>query len=164
LSGDDDNGRGTHLPGALGDYACNAGDPSTRLDYNPNNVTGTEIPANGPFWRKGVPMPFSKIKDGLSNTLFVGEKHIPQFKFGHPPDAALYNGDYRNFARAGVGAALSKGPLTTTTSQIFGSYHTGICQFVMGDGSVRAIDVAIDLTTLGRLAMRSDGQPITTEY
>src|SRR5262249_8777416 len=88
LSGDDDNGRGDHLPGALGDYACNAGEPGnppTRLDYNPKDVTGSEIPANGPFWRRGVPMNFSAISDGLSQTLFFGEKHIPQYKFGHPP-------------------------------------------------------------------------------
>jgi len=171
-SGDDNNGTaGFHLPGALGDYACNAGSPidpvtglSTRLDYNPNNVTGTEIPANGPFWRRGVPMKFSAISDGLSNTLFIGEKHIPNYRFGQSPDTALYNGDHRNFARAGVGAPLTKGATATTTSLVFGSYHPAICQFVMGDGSVRSLSVAIDLTNLGRLANRNDNDIITVDF
>ena len=33
----------------------------------------------------------------------------------------------------------------------------GVCDFVLGDGSVRSIAVSIDATTLNRLA---DGQPI----
>ncbi len=127
-------------------------------------MTGTEIPANGPFWRRGVPMNFSAITDGLSSTLFFGEKHIPQHKFGYPPDAALYNGDYRNWAKAGVGDPLTKGADNPTTSLVFGSYHPGICQFAVGDGSVKALSVAIDLTTLSRLANRHDGQAITGEY
>ena len=166
LSGDDDNGRGEHTPGSLGDYACNAGEPgtpATRLDYNPQNVAAGEIPANGPFWRRGVPMRFSSITDGLSNTLLVGEKHIPQYRFGHTPDTAIFNGDYRNWAKAGVGARLTRGPDDVTTSLLFGSYHTGVCQFTLGDGSVRALNTSIDLTNLGRLANRQDGQAITLD-
>ncbi len=104
------------------------------------------------------------VRDGPSNTLFIGEKHIPNFRFGHAPDSALYNGDFRNFARAGVGAPLSKGPQNTSTSLIFGSYHNGVCLFVMGDGSIRGLSVAIDLTNLGRLANRNDNLPITVDF
>jgi hypothetical protein len=40
----------------------------------------------------------------------------------------------------------------------FGSWHPGIVNFVLGDGSVRAIRTSIDGTTLGRLAQRNDNQ------
>ena len=42
----------------------------------------------------------------------------------------------------------------------FGSYHTGICQFVFVDGHAVAISVGIDQTTLGLLADRADGKVI----
>jgi prepilin-type N-terminal cleavage/methylation domain-containing protein len=178
LSGDDDNGRGRHTPGALGDYACSAGSRTdvatgrpTRLDYNPTNVSGTEIPANGPFWRgeRAVKLTFHSIRDGLSNTLFIGEKHVPgpgsgaNRGFGYPPDGALYNGDFRNFCTAGVGAPIQRGPVAST-SQLFGSWHSGICQFVMGDGSVRALSVSISPTNLEYLAVRDDGRVITEGF
>jgi hypothetical protein len=42
----------------------------------------------------------------------------------------------------------------------FGSWHTGVVQFVLGDGSVRGISENIDLSTQWRLADRADGQVI----
>ena len=42
----------------------------------------------------------------------------------------------------------------------FGSYHPGICQFVMGDGSVRPLSTAINPNILALLANIADGQPI----
>ena len=180
ILGDDNNGTippPGNVPGALGDYYCNAGDPqsgdpvitTTRLDYHPGNVSATEVPSNGTCWRKGYPMRMAMITDGVSNTFLYGEKHIPMTNmsltpprgFGYPPDTAFYNGDRAGFARAGVGAAMAKGPETTSTSTIYGSWHPGICQFVMGDGSVKAIMTSIDLTNLGRLARRNDGQVIS---
>ena len=45
-------------------------------------------------------------------------------------------------------------------SPLFGSYHPGLCQFVFGDGSVRPLQVTIDVSILTLLADRNDGQPI----
>ena len=42
----------------------------------------------------------------------------------------------------------------------FGSWHTGICQFVFCDGSVKAIPTNININTLQLLAVRNDGQVI----
>ena len=46
------------------------------------------------------------------------------------------------------------------TFQRFGSWHSGVCQFVFCDGSVRAIATTVDNAILGRLAERADGQAI----
>jgi hypothetical protein len=74
-------------------------------------------------------------------------------------DSSVYNGDHgASFKKAGIGAALAKGP---GGSGQFGSYHPGICQFVLGDGNVRPLRVSISLSALGKLANRKDGQVVT---
>ena len=124
-------------------------------------VAGVDA-ANGAFWYKGPPVRFISFTDGLSNTFFVGEKHIPNQKYGVSPDNSIYNGDHgASFKSAGVGRPLARGP--SGTGQ-FGSYHPGVCQFVMGDGSVRIISVGLDPTNLARLANRYDGQVIDVAF
>ena len=156
-SGDIPQYGGSHVPGAVGDYAACAGDPSGRLDYHwvSNN-------ANGVFWYKNKSLTWGSVLDGLSNTLLVGEKHIPKQRFGQSPDSAIYNGDHgSSFKKAGIGAPLARGP---DGNGQFGSYHPTVCQFALADASVRAISVDIDLTNLGRLANRHDGQQISVDY
>ena len=50
------------------------------------------------------------------------------------------------------------------TFQRFGSFHPGVCLFVFCDGSVKSVNTSVDDTTLGRLAERADGLPITGDY
>ena len=97
--------------------------------------------------------------------MFIGEKHIHQEGFGHGSygDASVYNADEAyNFIRyAGPGRALAVSPLETRgpwSYSNFGSYHTDICNFTFGDGSVRGVTTYIDTTTLSYLANRADGQ------
>jgi hypothetical protein len=40
------------------------------------------------------------------------------------------------------------------------AFHTGVCMVAMGDGSVRSLASTIDLSTLMKLAARSDGYPV----
>ena len=47
---------------------------------------------------------------------------------------------------------------------VFGSWHSGISQFAMTDGSVRAVSINIDLVTLGQLCNRRDERPITKDF
>jgi hypothetical protein len=42
----------------------------------------------------------------------------------------------------------------------FGSRHTGLCQFVMGDGRVISLQNSTAVAVLTRLAMRADGQVV----
>ena len=60
---------------------------------------------------------------------------------------------------AGVGSPLVS-DLNTGTNQRFGSAHTGVVQFLYGDGSVRGVGVNVAETTLSLLVQRADGQPI----
>jgi len=105
---------------------------------------------------------FASISDGLSNTFFIGEKHVRQVASGQAEsDSAIYNGDRTNvnLRFAGPSFPLARSPQESFRQQ-FGSYHPGVCQFVMGDGSVRALPVSVSGTILALLAQRADGQSI----
>jgi prepilin-type N-terminal cleavage/methylation domain-containing protein len=120
----------------------------------------------------------SSISDGTSNTFLAGEKHIPLGMLGRAKvgDGPLYSGAWTCFAGriAGLEDPLAQGPTDVTPStgvidgifaRKFGSWHTGICQFVFCDGSVKAIRNNIDTANLRRLAVRNDGEVITyTDY
>ena len=164
----------TAFPGALGDYACNEGD-NTNGGFNTPQADGAIILANHtnaadaaggytiPSWQSNTK--FQTITDGTSNTLLVGEKHV---KLGPTwgttvGDGSIWNGDpaNQNAGRtAGAAYLLARTPTDNYNVQ-FGSYHPGFCQFVFCDGTVRAIPTTIDGTTLGYLAVRNDGQPVT---
>jgi len=111
---------------------------------------------------------FQQIEDGLSNVPFIGEKQVTEPFFGYKSynDTSIYNPDYKySFGRFGgptnygLGTPQdgADGNGLQTFNKIFGSPHSGICQFVFGDGRVRSIDNGIDLKTLAYLLNRSDG-------
>ena len=162
-AGDVHQGTSTpHVPGALADYALCTGDPFGRVDY-----WWGRAPANGVFLygntrgeSRGM-LSFQSVHDGLTNTLFIGEKHIPDDNFGQPfADNSTFNGDNgAPFAKAGVGSPLAKG-ISDTIAE-FGGPHPGVCLFVFGDGSVRALSISMSNTTLGNLANRHDGQVVS---
>jgi hypothetical protein len=101
------------------------------------------------------------IRDGLSNTLLVGEKHVPYGKFGQGWfDNSLYNGDtYFSSTRAG-GLEFPLARSVKEDRWCFGSYHPQLCQFAFGDGSVHVLSSSINPRTLGLLANRNDGQVV----
>ena len=175
----------SHRPGALADYAAVAGDgqywdwsnppmkangpiihagPFDPSDGDPNRLNCT---GSGADFRLSVnplyPLDFASIRDGTSNTIFVGEKHVPEDKFGTSAgmDASTYNPDnMERFARfAGPGYGLARSPKENVHIN-FGSYHAGVCQFVFGDGSVRPLNNSLDTDVLRKLAVRNDGQVI----
>ena len=159
--------------GALGDYAVCAGDDGPGAAYNGMNANGAFVLAH--YTHSSGPSPlsitswssrtrFASITDGLSNTLFVGEKHVPLGKFGREDngDGSIYNGDplNENAARpAGERYPLARFPDEPYKIN-FGSYHAGICQFALGDGSVRPLPTSISGQILRVLAVRDDGEAI----
>jgi prepilin-type N-terminal cleavage/methylation domain-containing protein/prepilin-type processing-associated H-X9-DG protein len=123
---------------------------------------------------------FASITDGLSNTLLVGEKYVfPVDLGGNGTDGSVYcsgNGQENTFRRFlgnnGASPPVLR-PLVPGTDdpgrdangslwadKAFGSAHSGVCQFVFCDGSVKALPVTINLNTLQLLAVRNDGQVI----
>src|SRR5947207_1824346 len=83
---------------------------------------------------------FAAITDGLSNTLLVGEKHVPMQHFRQGPlDGSFYNGDnFLGHARpAGKDYPLAQS--VNELSPVFGSYHTAVVQFAFCEGSVRPL-------------------------
>jgi prepilin-type N-terminal cleavage/methylation domain-containing protein len=151
-------GQARSIIGGLGDYAANIGvSGADELLILPN---GTSVPANGPFEAiRGIR--FNSIRDGLSNTILIGEKHVPIGRFGEAPwDCSIYDGHNPVCnTRAGgpnfpLALDLRDGGLK------FGSYHPGICPFAFADGGVRTIPLTINPITYGYLIQRDDGQVI----
>ncbi len=187
VQGDNINPNATpsqNIPGAVGDYAGVCGDfggiaHDKPCCYGFEGTLGSPTESNGVIvtarGKAGMGasvieegLTSARIRDGLSNTLMLGERHVHQEGFGHRTlngiaygDGSIYNGDHNSFyAPAGPGFGLARGPQHSAGVSQFGSSHPGTCLFVFADGSVRGLNVSIDETTLGLLSQRADGQPI----
>ncbi|MDB5306978.1 MAG: hypothetical protein JWO38_1180 [Gemmataceae bacterium] len=142
------------FPGAVGDYAA-------VVDRSGSDQVDQTTPAIHGTFRRDLGFRFADITDGLSNTLLVGEKHVPQGKDGVGWwDCSMYNGDY---PQCSCRAASRLYPLTTNPSDTgwkFGSRHTGTVLFCFADGRVQRVPETINPYTLELLGMRDDGQVI----
>ncbi len=122
------------------------------------------------------------ITDGTSNTFLIGEKHVPNLHIGKKNLAQLDGPAYRGKGNASATDYHSRGwsirtagpgfglitnshedcGVTSSTrdsacGSAFGSYHPGVVQFVLCDGSVRAISSTASQIVLGFIANRQDG-------
>jgi prepilin-type N-terminal cleavage/methylation domain-containing protein len=109
----------------------------------------------------------SWLSDGTSNTFIIGEKHVHPDNFqvwsgatsgvdptngysqdvgySHPPqgsygDSWVVRGFHNDTATYGLSLPYEKKTAVPNTVG-FGSWHPGICNFLLGDGSVRPISV-----------------------
>jgi hypothetical protein len=159
--------------GGTSDYACCAG-TGTANNANANGafplgtstISGTTLTS----WGGSVTIP--GIADGSSNTFLIGEKHIrATVQFGRSEDRSVFfHGNANNSRRfAGTASDGTVRPLQLPgndpssliagiSNSAFGGPHSGVCMFLLGDGSVKAIKTTINITTLSRLAQRNDGQ------
>ncbi len=142
------------MPGAVGDYAV-------VLDRSGRDIPNEVYPSlHGPF-QAGIGCRFAEISDGLSNTLLVGEKHVPQDKDGQGWwDCSLYNGDY--IQCSGRPASRYAPPTTypQDTGWKFGGRHTQSVMFCFADGRVSRIPESIDPYVFELLGTRNDGRVI----
>ena len=211
--------------GPQGDYAyvvsvrgatANAGDNLGWWDHGSGSGTqyaGIERRLNlvaSPFqvarsksgvWQDGsmtLKLTFGSVVDGLTNQLFVGEKHIPLGRVGKcdsveegPAKNQPNSGDC-SYLMTGVWKSPSSGrnissfddgngspPYTPLQHPIarsgdfkednfnpirtygFGSYHTGVCPFAMGDGSVQMISSTATFNVLEALSIMDDGLAVS---
>src|SRR5262249_44221797 len=121
-------------PGALGDYAASIG--TTGADFPLVTPSGDVVPPNGAFeYINGIRL--VSLTDGLSNTLLVGEKHVPNGFFGdYPWDCTIYDGHNPTCSTRAAGPGFPLAWNTRDPGLVFGSSHPGLCQFVFADGHV----------------------------
>lgn len=167
--------KGDAQPGGLGDYAACTGTGTGNYNgalipgsYVTGTLAGETIVLS---WRGTLNL--LTITDGTSHTLMFGEKHIrPKSLRGKNEDRSIFGGVDNAVRRAaGIAPNSSLRPLSAPdnqdgdhANQTFGGPHTGICQFVFCDGTVRAVPLTIDLATLTNLAGRNDGQPVPDDF
>jgi len=151
---------------AAASYAANWGPSSASV-----NLDATPLQSQGVFYRNSSTK-FRDITDGLSNTLFLGERTN-----GPIPGGTLADG-HSLFETAWCAAARNIQEPTDdhghmilfetqyrpnerdTDDKGLSAPHTGICQFAMADGSVRAISENIDAGVYNSLGTRAGGEVI----
>jgi hypothetical protein len=157
--------------GAVGEYAANHGDFTggsfgMETDYfRGGNGTGVIVSSN-PRCRGGLPadwtnkIRYKDLLDGASKTFLAGEMHVPATRLASVPEnGPIYNGsDLTAFARiGGPGFPLAHGPEDTLADvNVFGSWHPGVCPFVLADGSSRTVDNFVDTVVLESYCRRVD--------
>jgi hypothetical protein len=98
----------------------------------------------------------ASIRDGLSNTIFVGERSS---RVGSTTWVGSVSGAQRSAARV-VGRAGSVPNDVLGYFEDFGSHHVSGAHFLFGDGSVHMLSDAIDLAVYRGLATRNGGEVI----
>jgi prepilin-type N-terminal cleavage/methylation domain-containing protein len=164
--------------GFCGDYALNAGTTFGSSDgpFPGHAFNQTNTPFQG--LRGGRGLRLADITDGLSKTVFAGEKHIPPDRFGTAVYVTSINpspsgvDDYDNTvyssaqnscnnARITHSLGVSEGPNdASANSRFFGSYHPAVVMMLMGDASVRAFQKQIAGSVLRSLGSRAGGEVV----
>lgn len=124
---------------------------------------------------------FSWISDGMSNQIFMGERFIPIGGLG------LCNEDYKSSFDCGVlsfqkskhwpnhslvvWGSHDRVPIAPPGKPItanwynhgFGSWHPGICNMLLGDGSVRSFANSLAASAACKLLCVDDGEPVSVD-
>ncbi len=112
------------------------------------------------------------VVDGTSNVFLVGETHYQSSSYVNTQFYRWASSDWpRSLGQpAQVAAAVlpinslvphktNGSPTFDAQSRLFGSYHSGGCQFTMTDGSVHFVSQSIDMSIYRGMAKRADGLP-----
>jgi prepilin-type N-terminal cleavage/methylation domain-containing protein/prepilin-type processing-associated H-X9-DG protein len=145
-------------------------------NYIASNGVGetSAYPGNndGAFLRNRM-MRVRDIQDGLSNTIFIGERnsrHATAAWAGAVPGGMVtadQSSDPVGNAETAQALVFGHGSRThlpndpaLTDADVFYSRHSGGANFLLGDGSVRTIGGSIDGAVFENLLMRADGNAI----
>lgn len=154
---------------AAASYAANWGPATATV-----NLDDTPTQSDGVFYRNSRSKT-RDILDGLSNTLAFGERH------NGPIATGATQGGHSNYENAWIAAVRDVDDLTDDHGHMvlfetqfrpnqaggddkgLAAPHTGLCQFTLCDGSVRAITEHIDADIYDSLATRH-GREIIQEF
>lgn len=146
-----------------------------RTDYN-NPADWNSTTYSGIFGHN-TKTKFGDITDGLSNTIAVGESVQRKEGAGTSTSFGPYWGSGTHTATIGYtpntdprfninaqydATCTPKGP-RCTYAWVFGSWHPGGANFVLGDGSVRFIRDSIAYPTLFAMVTRAGGENVTND-
>ena len=136
-------------------------DPNWAKNWH-SEQNGWTPPMNGiSYERSEVEMGW--ITDGVSNTIFCGEKYMGPDWYYTGTDPADNENMYVGFDNDTHRSTYSP-PMRDTPGYgdmyRFGSAHYGAAHFSMCDGSVRRISYSVDPPTFQNLGSRNDGQTI----
>ena len=115
----------------------------------------------------------NKITDGLSNTIFAGEKFLCPINYLNGADLgddewATCGFDNDNCRVGNSPPAMdfvtSTGANPDPTGLLFGSPHAAGCNMIFCDGSVHTVDYGIDAKTMQEFCNRADGQTPAWKY
>jgi prepilin-type processing-associated H-X9-DG protein len=107
---------------------------------------------------------YRDIRDGSSNTVFVGEHNGDMLGWASGTRATLRNTGTAIGAstRASIGAGLGTGAAGSDAEVLavggFSSSHNGGAQFLFGDGAVRFVSQGITPNAFRQFGDRSDGE------
>lgn len=135
--------------------------------------TNDDAPA-GPFTRRGwnFVCTVTRVEDGLSNTIFVGEvrgqcsNHV-RVGWAHSNKWGTFTQipiNYDSCDLTNTNPNVCRRPCTWNTEVGFKSLHPGGAHFVLGDGAVRFLSQSIDHWLYQRLGDRADGQGINVPW
>ncbi|MDR1959109.1 MAG: DUF1559 domain-containing protein [Planctomycetaceae bacterium] len=152
-------------------------------DNNTGGVRYADHPGNvSPFRRASITNnnantweskdSFSRWVRGTTNQLIFGEKHIPLGILGDEPVAWRHDQSFLASTDSGardwaIGRTVCENrPLARPSDysdpqNYFGSWHTGIVPFLLGDGSVQAVSVTTSGLLLGRMANVSSMEAVS---
>jgi prepilin-type N-terminal cleavage/methylation domain-containing protein/prepilin-type processing-associated H-X9-DG protein len=173
---------------AVTDYAAATGVAAYATNVNP---TGAVLPG---IMQKNTTVRIADVTDGLSNTILVVESAgrpqiyrgrtaygaVPSQKvngggWARPasdltfqtstPDGSSFPGSCAVNCTNGFDyPAYNMAPFGTEgTAEPF-SFHTGVINVLMGDGSVRTVSAGISVTTFAALITRSGGEVIGSDF
>jgi len=145
---------------AVNDYAGCAGlYTSTGYAWG-DGVTGCVVRSNQ------SPLSFAAIRDGLSNTVLVGEKRLDTLAIGSAQcdDNEGYTSGWDwDIVRWGNDPPMRDRKAGDQCEVLFGSAHPAGINVVLADGSVRIVRYGVDRIVFQRACQRADGNDVDME-
>jgi prepilin-type N-terminal cleavage/methylation domain-containing protein len=150
------------------DYAANVGTGTGVESPGPSSLSqGSQMTAqsggNGVIFQCSQVTAEAMQKDGLSNTILIGEKSMdPSFYSTGRADGDRHTA-LLGFCSDNCRSAADKPKRDESGanySTYFGSAHAAGCIFVFCDGSTHLLHFSVDQATFGYLGSRNDGQTV----